>query len=441
MKTLSGFRTPSSLMVAIVLASTLGSEAFSQDLLIKDVKEIHTAAGQPIKNASILIKDGKIAAIGGDITVSEDVRQIDASSLIASPGIIDAHSHLGVDGSVNEGSDSITCEVRIADVLNAEDPTIYRALAGGCTAAHIMHGSANVIGGQNASIKLKWESTPEQMIIKDAPRTVKFALGENPKRSNSRIRGDSPRRFPTSRMGVEALLREAFTSARTYEKTWKLYRDNIAMGKVSQPPRRDLRKDALVDILHGKIDIHCHCYRADEILMILQIAEEFGLKIRVLHHVLEGYKVAPEMAAHGAGGSTFADWWAYKMEAYDAVPYNAAIMHRAGVLTSIKSDSGDHIRRLNVEAAKCIKYGGLTPLEALQMVTLNPAIQLRLDHRIGSIQKGKDADIVLWNGSPLSTTSIPYYTIVDGKVEFDRKADMDKRTGSHKMLASEKRGR
>lgn len=420
----------------ITMLLLLALVAGAQDVFIRNADVVHTALGPALKNCSVLVKDGKIAAIGSDLEAPEGVRVIEGKGRHVSPGMIDAHSHIAGSGGLNEGTHSITCEVRIIDVLNPEDPTIYRALAGGCTAAHLMHGSANVIGGQNCTVKLKYKRPAEDMVVQDAPRTVKFALGENPKRSNSRggRRGDTPRRFPTSRMGVEALLREAFESARTYRAAWAAYEKKIADGKNAIPPRRDLRKDALVDILEGRLKVHSHCYRADEILMLLELADDFGFKVSTLHHVLEGYKVAPEIAAHGAGGATFTDWWGYKVEAYDAVPHNAAIMHRHGVLVSIKSDSGDQIRRLNTEAAKCIKYGGLSPLEALRLVTFNPAKQLGIDHRTGSLKVGMDADLAIWNGDPLSTLTRCDLTLVEGEVFFDRKQDLAKRAGYQRAL-------
>jgi len=420
-------------MRVLMMVLALTAVAPAQDVLIKDIDLIHTAEGGSLPRQSILVRDGKITAIGRNLETPAGVRVIDGRGLHASPGMIDAHSHIAGSGGLNEGTHAITCEARIIDVLNPEDEAIYRSLAGGCTTAHIMHGSANVIGGQNQVIKLKWERPIEEMIVSDAPRTVKFALGENPKRSRSRS-SSRPRRFPTSRMGVEALLREAFESARRYRASWKSYEARIASGKNAVPPRRDLRKDGLVDILEGRLKVHCHSYRADEILMILQIADEFGFKITALHHVLEGYKVAQEIAAHGAGAATFTDWWGYKVEAYDAVPYNAAIMHRHGVLVSIKSDSADQIRRLNSEAAKSIKYGGLSKNEALRLVTLNPATQLGIAHRTGSLKVGKDADIALWNSDPLSTTARCEMTLVDGQVFFDRDKDRAELTGFQKAL-------
>jgi imidazolonepropionase-like amidohydrolase len=303
-----------------------------------------------------------------------------------------------------------------------------------------MHGSANVIGGQNATVKLKWKRTADEMLIPDAPRTVKFALGENPKRSNSGGGGrGSTRRYPATRMGVEAVLREAFDGALDYRERWHAYDRAREAGQRVAPPRHDLRLEALAEILEGRIQVHCHCYRADEMLMLMQVADDYGFRISVLQHALEAYRIAPEIARHGAAVSTFADWWAYKFEAYDATPYNAAICAREGVVTSINSDSEDHIRRLNGEAAKAVKYGGLAPAEALKLVTLNPARQLGIEHRTGSLAEGKDGDIVLWNGDPLGMLSRPMYVLIEGEVHFDRQREMAGRTPTRRTLLEDDR--
>lgn len=418
----------------------IAGSAPAQDLLIADLDVVHTAAGSPIERASILVRGGKIAAVGRGLAAPDSVTVLDGRGRQASPGIIDCHSHIAVEGSVNEGSHAVTPEVRVRDVLDPEDPAIRLALAGGTTCAHVMHGSANVIGGQCAVIKLKWERPLEEMLVADAPPTVKFALGENPKRSASASRrgpGAEERRFPQTRMGVESVLREAFDGALAWKRSWSEYEVAKAAGRNAVPPRKDLRQEALAGILDGRILVHCHCYRADEILMILDLAKSYGIRIAVLHHVLEGYKVAPEIAAHGAGASTFADWWGFKMEAFDAVPHNAAILARNGVLASVNSDSGDHIRRLNVEAAKSVKYGGLSEIEALRLVTLNPARQLRIDHRAGTLEEGKDADIVLWNGHPLSSLARVEASIIEGVTYFDRSRDLDARKGTRRELFPE----
>jgi imidazolonepropionase-like amidohydrolase len=302
-----------------------------------------------------------------------------------------------------------------------------------------MHGSANSIGGQNVILKLKWGKTAEEMIVPDMPRTIKFALGENPKRAGNQTNpfgaGNRPLRFPATRMGVEFTIREAFQQAREYMREWDEYEAARKRGENPLAPRRDLKLEAIADIMRGKLFVHSHCYRADEILMLMNVADEFGWKILTFQHVLEGYKVAKEIAAHGAGGSTFSDWWAYKIEAYDAIPGNAAIMHHKGVVTSVNSDSADLARRLYQEAAKTIKYGGLTDEEALRFVTLNPAKQIKMDHRIGSIDVGKDADLAIFNAHPFSIYARVEMTLIEGEVYFDRKEDLKRR----ELIAKEKK--
>jgi imidazolonepropionase-like amidohydrolase len=288
------------------------------------------------------------------------------------------------------------------------------------TTANILHGSANPIGGKCVVVKLRWGKTARQMLFEGAKPGIKFALGENPKRAGKAI-------HPGSRQGVNDVIRDAFMRAKAYQAAFKTYASEKAKGKRAIPPRRDLELETLVDVLEGKRLVHAHCYRADEILALIRLADEIGFKIRTLQHVLEGYKVAKEIAAHGAGASTFSDWWAYKAEAYDAIPYNAALMTRAGVLVSINSDSAEEIRHLPQEAAKAIKWGGLSEDEALALVTLNPAKQLMIDDRVGSIEAGKDADLVIWDGPPLSVFSKVLTTFVDGEIYFDRKRDLEMR--------------
>jgi imidazolonepropionase-like amidohydrolase len=323
--------------------------------------------------------------------------------------------------------------VGIEDVLNPTDIAIYRALAGGVTVSNILHGSANAIGGKCSVIKMRWGKTAGEMVFDAAKPGIKFALGENPKRRGSSGSGPlqgSPGnlRYPATRMGVEDVIRQAFNDARIYQTKWKEYREASGRGEAVIPPRRDLKLEPLVEVLEGTRLVHAHCYRADEILMLLRVADEFGFKIQTLQHVLEGYKVAKEIAAHGAGASTFSDWWAYKVEAFDAIPYNAALMMRKGVLVSLNSDSADVTRRLNTEAAKTIKYGGLTETEALATITINPAKQLKVDGRIGSIEPGKDADLVLYDKHPLSSYAVAQKVWVDGSLYFDRQKDVEERT-------------
>jgi imidazolonepropionase-like amidohydrolase len=393
---------------------------------------ILTVSHGTIEHGSILIKDGKIAEVGASIKAPKDAQVIDASGQFVIPGIIDCHSHIAVDGSVNEGSVSVSSMVNIADVLNPDDIDIYRDLAGGVTVANVLHGSANSIGGQTVVIKLRWGLPASKLPFEGAVPGIKFALGENPKRSNFSIPGSTPR-YPTTRMGVEETIRTAFAEARDYKKTWDDYDKKVAAGvKNAIPPRRDLRLDPLVEVLEGKRYVHAHCYREDEILMLLRVAKEFGFKVRTLQHVLEGYKVADEIAAAGTGASTFSDWWAYKVEAYDAIPYNAALMTRRGVLVSVNSDDAEEATHLNQEAAKSMKYGGLTHDEALKLVTINPAIQLGIDQRVGSIDVGKDADLVIYNHDPLSAYAVVQQTLIDGRVYFGRKRDIAERDAREK---------
>jgi imidazolonepropionase-like amidohydrolase len=427
----------SAILLTIILA-TLGIVAQTQnrgEVLIKNAT-IMTASHGTIENGSILIRDGKIAAVGKDseVQASPNARVIDATGMFVTPGLIDAHSHSALD-DINEGALSVTAMVRQRDVVNDTDINIYRQLAGGTTTIHAMHGSANSIGGQNVILKLKWGKPAEEMIVPDMPRTIKFALGENPKRRGNPTQPGAAARFPATRMGVEFTIREAFQQAREYMQKWDEYEAAKKRGENPVPPRRDLKLDAIADIMRGKLFVHSHCYRADEILMLMNVADEFGWKILTFQHVLEGYKVAKEIAAHGAGGSTFSDWWAYKIEAYDAIPGNAAIMHHKGVVTSINSDSADLARRLYQEAAKTIKYGGLTDEEALRFVTLNPAKQIKIDNRIGSIDVGKDADLAIFNAHPFSIYARVEMTLIEGEVYFDRKEDLKRR----ELIAKEKK--
>ncbi len=380
---------------------------------VKGVR-ILTVTHGAIDQGNILIVAGKVEAVGPDVEPKPDSTVIDGSGLVAMPGIIDTHSHIAIQGGVNEMSLSIVPEVRVRDVVSGDDPGIYRALAGGTTTARLLHGSANTIGGQDAVIKLKHGLAGRDLIVKGGPQGVKFALGENVTRRSGR--------FPNTRMGVEATIERAFEEGSAYRAAWRAYASCVAEGKaVGPPPRRDLRLEAIADILDGKIKIHSHCYRSDEILMLLRLTERYGVRVRSLQHVLEGYKVAAEIAAHGASASTFSDWWAYKVEAYDAIPFNAALLTRAGASVCIKSDDAELVRHLNLEAAKTMKYGGLTEEQALATITINPARELGLDDRLGSIERGKDADLVLFNGHPLDATSRCELALIDGEVWFQRK--------------------
>jgi imidazolonepropionase-like amidohydrolase len=425
-------------IVALKFLGTLGAlaanppDAAAPAILLIQNATILTVSHGTIEHGSILIRDGKIAEVGHSIAKPQGAEVIDANGQFVMPGIIDCHSHIAVDGSVNEGSLSVSSMVNIADVLNPDDIDIYRDLAGGVTVANVLHGSANSIGGQTVVIKLRWGAPASRLPFEGALPGIKFALGENPKRSNFSIRGQE-KRYPATRMGVEETIRAAFTEARDYKSKWDDYNKGTSAGEKNLiPPRRDLRLDPLVEVLEGKRYVHAHCYREDEILMLLRVAKEFGFKVRTLQHVLEGYKVADEIAAAGAGASTFSDWWAYKVEAYDAIPYNAAIMTRRGVLVSINSDDAEEATHLNQEAAKSIRYGGLSREEALKMVTINSAMQLGIDKRVGSIDVGKDADLVIYNHDPLSAYAVVQKTLIDGRVYFDRTRDIAERADREK---------
>jgi imidazolonepropionase-like amidohydrolase len=412
--------------LAAVLAATTSLVAQEPTTLIRNATVLTITRGT-VENGSVLIRGSKIAAVGKDLAAPAGARVIDATGRYVMPGIIDSHSHTAVDGSVNEISLPNTGMVRIADAMTATDISAYRQLAGGTTMALILHGSANAIGGQSQIAKWKWGRPVSEWIVAGAPRTIKFALGENPKSANFRPPEGQPRQYPSTRMGVEEVVRKSFVDARDYLASWDEYEAKRKRGEAAIPPRRDLLMETMADILRGNIDVHAHGYRADELLMLIDLADEMGFTIRELQHVLEGYKIAPEIAKHGAGAGTFIDWWGYKAEAYDAIPYNVALMVRNGVLTSVNSDSDELARHLNHDAAKAMKYGGLTEEEALRLITINPARQLRLDARLGSLEAGKDADLAIWNGHPLSTYSRVETTFIEGEVYFDRSEDLARR--------------
>jgi imidazolonepropionase-like amidohydrolase len=373
-----------------------------------------TGEAQP--DTDILVTEGKIAAVGKGLKAPAGVKVIELAGLFVTPGIIDTHCHFAISGGVNEASLSVVPEVRVADVVNGDDVQIYRALAGGVTTARLLHGSANVVGGQDAVIKLKYGKPAAELILKGNPRGVKFALGENVKRTEGR--------FPNTRLGVEAVLVRGFTEAQEYRKRIEAYKKAKAEGKPAVEPRRDLRLEALADVLSGELKVHCHCYRADEILMLLRVADRFGFKVKSLQHVLEGYKVAAEIARHGASCSPFSDWWAYKWEAADAIPHCASLLHEAGVSVCLKSDSNELMRHMYQEAAKTLKYGGMSERDALATITLNGAKQLGIEKRTGSIEVGKDADLAVFNGHPLNAYSRVEMTLVEGEVYFQRSRAM-----------------
>ncbi len=378
-----------------------------------------------LTNTDVFVTGGKISKIGKSLPVPADIKVFDGTGKYLTNGIIDEHSHIAL-LSVNEASQSSSAEVRMGDVINPDDINIYRQLAGGVTTSQLLHGSANAIGGQSAIVKLKWGESPDGMVVKGADGFIKFALGENVKQANW---GDANRiRFPQTRMGVEQVYMDHFMRAKEYAKGWAAYNKLTTKEKAKTvAPRRDIELDALAEILANKRFITCHSYVQSEINMLMKVADSLGFKVNTFTHILEGYKLADKMAKHGAGGSSFADWWAYKMEVHDAIPYNAALMHRQGVTVSINSDDAEMARRLNQEAAKTIEYGGMTEEDAWKMVTLNPAKLLHLDNRLGSIKVGKDADLVLWNASPLSIYARPEITMIDGAIYFSLKDEDRKR--------------
>jgi imidazolonepropionase-like amidohydrolase len=402
-------------MVGSMMAQTGGN------VLIKGGTVLTVTKGT-LESTDVLVTNGKIAQVGKNLVAPSGHTVVDANGMFVMPGIIDAHSHVGID-AVNEGTNPVTAEVFVGDALNPFQVGIYRALAGGVTSIHSMHGSANAIGGQCETIKLRYGvKDPDQLRMADAPRTIKFALGENP----TRVHGGGNGIVPRTRMGVEFVIRQSFSQAKEYMTAWDTYNKNKTQkGFRGNPPAYNYRLETLADILRGNIIVHCHSYRADELQMLLKVAKDFGVKRIVFQHVNEGFKVAPELAAAGAMASVFSDWWAYKLEVYYSTAYNAAILTKNGVVTSINSDDAELMRHLYHEAAKTQKYGNLTDDEALSLITINPAKQLGVENRVGSIEVGKDGDIAVFSKHPLSIYTIPMVTIVDGVVRFDRAKDAD----------------
>jgi imidazolonepropionase-like amidohydrolase len=396
----------------------IGAQAQTGDLLIRNGTVLTITQGT-LEEADILVEKGKITAIGDNLKAPQGIKEIDATGLFVMPGIIDAHSHIAID-AVNEATHPVTPEVKVGDAIDPFDLSIYRALAGGVTTSHAMHGSANAIGGQCQTIKHRYGVLDASaFIFEGAARTIKFALGENPMRVHGEGRGVQPR----TRMGVERVIRDAFQQGVIYKQKWVAYETERKKNPNATPPLYNERYQTMSDILDGKIIIQCHSYRADEILMLLRILKDFDVKRITFQHVNEGFKVAPELAAFGAMASVFSDWWAYKFEVYYSTAYNATILTRNGVVTSINSDSGELIRHLFHEAAKTQRYGDLSDDEALSLITINPARQLGIDTRVGSVEVGKDADLAIFSNHPLSIYAIPQVTIVDGIVRFDRNND------------------
>jgi imidazolonepropionase-like amidohydrolase len=413
------------LLIVTVTAHTRASDRGS--VHIKNATVI-TITGDDLENTDVIVENGIITAVGQNLATPRNAEVINAEGMYLMPGIIDAHSHLAITRGVNEATHPVTAEVSMYDVINPNDVGMYRALAGGVTAIHTMHGSANVIGGQGATLKLHYGADADELRFEGAPRTIKFALGENP----TRVHGQGFNVQPRTRMGVEQIVREHFDQAieyrekRTrYEQEKARHESNPRRNPAPEPVARNIRLDVLADIIGGDILVHCHSYRADEILMLMRVFNDYGIKNYTFQHANEAFKVAPELKANGAHTSIFADWWAYKFEVYYSTPYNAAILNKYGVVNSINSDSPEVIRHLNHEAAKTVKYGGVSHHEALRMITLNPAIQLGIDHLTGSVEVGKQGDLSLWSAHPLSIYAINEMTFVDGVRRFDRHNDAD----------------
>jgi len=402
-------------LLASAAATCQPASSVPHELVIKNAV-ILTASHGTIKNGSVYIKDGKIAAIGESVNAPASATVIDAQGKYLTPGIIDSHSHIALDDDINEATNPITPHMLMKDAFDYQDKAIYRALAGGVTTSLLLHGSANMIGGQALVIKHKYGEGRDEMLFPNAPRSIKFASGENPKR----VYGDRDQ-LPSTRMGNFEVQRAALVEAQDYMREWDSYNEKVKRGdKDASPPKHDLKLEALADVLRGKLLVQIHCYRADEMLTEMAMAKEFGYKLRAFHHALEAYKVSDQLAANNVGIATFADWWGYKQEAWDAIPWNAVLAMRRGVKVAIKSDSEDYTRRLNQEAAKAIRYGGATEEEALRMITLNAAWIVGVEDRVGSIDVGKDADVVIWDGYPLSSYGVPEKVLIDGEVYFDR---------------------
>lgn len=398
--------------------------ASGQDLLIRG-GTVLTITNGDLPDTDVLILAGKIAEIGQSLEAPAGIRVIDATGRFVMPGILDDHSHMGIDRGLNEGSRSVVPEVSIADVIQHDDPAFFTALAGGVTTIHTMHGSANSIGGQNEVIKLKWGRPWEDLVMEGAPNTLKLALGENVRRSSS----PDPTRYPRSRSGVAEVMRESFQKARNYMDSWERYEaEKATWDRASRrsrdpepiPPKRDLQLEVLAGVLEGSTILRVHAYRADEMAMMMEVAKEFDIPPGVFEHALDGYMIAPELARNGWATSVFADNWGYKIEAYEAIPYKMLIHHEHGVRTSINSDSAERVRRLYQEAARGVKYGGIPENECLKMITLNAAMNLGIEDRVGSIELGKDGDIAIFSHYPLHTPARVEMTIIEGEVFFDR---------------------
>jgi imidazolonepropionase-like amidohydrolase len=404
-------------LLLCLISSALAQSAPQKfnELVIKNATLLTVTHGK-IQNGSVYVKNGKIVAFGTTVNAPASATVIDAGGKYVTPGIIDSHSHMALRDDVNEATSPVVPHMHMIDAFDYTDKAIYRALAGGVTSALLLHGSADMIGGQAVVIKTKYGLGRDELLFPGAPQSIKFASGENPKR----VFGGKGT-LPSTRMGNFAVQREALLQAKEYMRDWDDYNAKVQKGdKDAKPPKRDLKLEALSEVLRGKMLVQIHCYRADEFLNEMAMAREFGYKVRAFHHALEAYKVADQIAAEGVGIDTFADWWGYKNEAWDAIPWNAVMAMRKGVKVAIKSDSNDYMRRLNQEAAKTMRYGGATEDEAIRMITLNAAWIMGIDDRVGSIDTGKDADLVIWDGYPLSSYGVPEKVFIDGQIFFDR---------------------
>lgn len=406
-------------ILTILLLTTLPCTLAAEEALLLQNAHIITVSGATLDGADLLIQSGRIAAVGKNLKTA-GARVIDLKGQWLMPGIIDSHAHIAIEGGVNEMGSLMTPETDIAEVIYPEDINIWYALTGGVTSIHTMHGSANPIGGRGIVLKLRWGQDARAMIFKGAPKTVKWALGENPKQSNMRMFGTP--RYPRSRMGVEASIRDVFEQAKAYTREWADYaaKKKSAKGVQPIPPRRDYRLEVVADILRGKYWVRCHAYQATEMLSIMKLCDEYGVKLAAFEHGLEGYRIADELKKYKVAVTTFADFWAYKWEAFFTMPHAAALMNQRGVLTALNSDDPERMRHLFSEAAKTVRFGHMDEGEAIRAITLNPAIINGVDRYVGTIEVGKDADLAVFNRHPLDPFTVCQMTLVDGKILFDR---------------------
>ncbi len=431
------------LILSILTFFFLSFNLLAQDILLLKNGNIIPVSKEEVIGGDILIKNGKIVKIGKNLKALANAKVIDLKGKWVIPGIIDSHSHIAIEGSVNEMGNLITAEVDVEDVINPEDINIWYAIANGVTTIHTMHGSANPIGGKGIVLKLRWGKSAEEMIFKGAPRTIKWALGENPKQSNFSRQGKP--RYPKTRMGVEASIREMFEEAKNYMRKWEEYKKALRKkkkGSLLLPPKRDYRLEAIADVLRGKYWIRCHAYQSEEMVSIMKLCHEYGVKLVCFEHGLEGYRITNELVKYGVAVSTFADSWAYKWEAYHTMPHSAALMAKRGVLVAINSDSAERMRRLYHEAAKAVRFGGLSEIEALKTITINAAKILGIEKRVGTIEIGKDADLAIFSRHPFDPYTICEMTIIDGHIYFDRAKyleEMKKKREAEKKKEEEKK--